>query len=540
MYSSEGSDDYYLYQQNIGRREFIEGLILLGGLTLASYFLPGCLRITEPFADKSAAGRPNILLIFPDQHRGDYLHYMGHPSIITPNLDRLASESVSFTRCSTNSPLCMPARASLLTGQLVSEHGVWSNADLTANRRGPSHVRNIRDAGYHTAVVGKTHLYVHSGAIDTKNHVHELNDWGYTDTHELTGPRASANVDSPYTEYMAEEGLLDTHREYMSNYNAAIKDGTLRPWDDPPCPLPTEAHLDSYTGWQAVDWINNYKGDKPFYYQVCFPGPHDPYDSPAEYRARYKIEDMPFGISDPPQRPVSSLVQYFVTDYEKKYHIQSWTEEQRQQMKLAYCAKVSLIDHYIGEIISALEENGLRDNTWIIYTSDHGDMLSDRRLLQKMVFFEEAVNVPCIICPPSGVQGWKSDANIDHLDITATILEIAGAQQLADSEGRSLLAKILAGLDGASANEGKEVIFSEVYGFSMVRNERYKMAIDDASQRVVEFYDLLEDPKELRNLVNDSSIASIKRELFDRHMTRLLEHQDKNRLNQYLKKNGRL
>jgi arylsulfatase len=209
-------------------------------------------------------------------------------------------------------------------------------------------------------------------------------------------------------------------------------------------------------------------------------------------------------------------------------------------MKLAYCAKVSLIDHYVGEIINALEENGLRDNTWIIYTSDHGDMLSDRRLLQKMVFFEEAVNVPCIICPPGGVQGWKSDASIDHLDITATMLEIAGAQQLAGSEGRSLLSQILGGPEGVNANEGKEVVFSEVYGFSMVRNDRYKMAIDDASQRAVEFYDLLEDPEEVRNLVYDSSIASIKNELFDRHIVRLLENQDKGKLNRYLKASGRL
>ena len=94
------------------------------------------------------ADKPNIVLIFPDQQRGDTLGYAGDPVARTPNLDQLAAEGVTFGRCSTNSPLCMPARASLITGQYVNEHGVWNNF-IEADRHGPSHVRNIRDVGYH-------------------------------------------------------------------------------------------------------------------------------------------------------------------------------------------------------------------------------------------------------------------------------------------------------------------------------------------------------------------------------------------------------
>ena len=103
--------------------------------------------------------QPNIVLFFPDQHRGDAMGCAGNPVVRTPNLDRLSEGGVVFDRCYTSSPLCMPARASLITGQPVNAHGVWGNNLVEADRHGPSHVRNIRDAGYRTAIIGKTHLY---------------------------------------------------------------------------------------------------------------------------------------------------------------------------------------------------------------------------------------------------------------------------------------------------------------------------------------------------------------------------------------------
>jgi len=155
--------------------------------------------------------KPNILLIFPDQHRADTMGCVGNPAAQTPNLDTLASQGVRFGRCISNSPLCMPARVSLIAGQYVSEHGVWNN-NSNGDQKGQSHVRNIRDAGYHTAVVGKTHLYTH-GRINTADHKDILQDWGYTDIHELTGPLASGRMNSPWTEFLEEKGLLTTWRE---------------------------------------------------------------------------------------------------------------------------------------------------------------------------------------------------------------------------------------------------------------------------------------------------------------------------------------
>lgn len=474
------------------------------------------------------ADKANIILIFPDQHRGDTMGCAGNPAVRTPNLDRLAAEGVTFQPCCTNSPLCMPARASLISGQYVNEHGVWNNS-INGNRHGPSHVRNIRDAGYHTTVIGKTHLYLHQGAGHTNNHVQELRDWGYEDSHEITGPLASIAVESPYTDYLAEKRLLNVHREHLRTYVRGLLRRYSHPWEVPPSLLPTEDHMDSYTARKSVEWLQSYRGDKPFYLQICFPGPHDPFDSPAEYRAMYRPEDMPPAIMDKPETPVSPLVEQFL----ELSRLDHMTEIHSQVMKTYYYGKVTLIDDGIGRILKALEERGWMENTWIIYTSDHGEMLGDHRLNHKMVFYEGALNVPCIIRPPGGIKGWKSNALTDHLDIAASLLNIAGAKQLEGSDGRSLTPKVKAGPDSPEAHQGKEVVFSEVMGYSMVRNERYKMVVKSRTQQPLELYDLVNDPNELRNLVNDRSLERVRRELLERHVSYLVSHLSDEKLKVY-------
>lgn len=473
------------------------------------------------------ATRPNIILIFPDQHRGDVMGCVGNPAAKTPNLDRLASEGVTFSNCCTNSPLCMPARASLMNGQYVNTHGVWHNWNA-ADRHGPSHVRNLRDAGYHTAVIGKTHLYVHGapGVNDTRDHVQQLYDWGYVDTHELTGPWASRRIDSPYTDYLAEKGLLEAHRDYIGHYLRGMRSGELRPWDEPPPPLAPEDHLDTYTGRTAAEWVRNYQGDKPFYLQVCFPGPHDPFDSPREYRAMYQPEDMPVGTMAKPAWPVSPQ-QDFVLRWSA---LDGMTRERRQLMSVFYYAKVTLIDHAIGMLLKALKEKGLLDNTWIVYTSDHGEMLGGHFMSHKIVFYEAALKIPCIIRPPGGTRGWQSGALTDQIDMAATLLDIGGASPLHDSDGLSLLPKLNAGPEAGDAQRHKEAVFSEVNLYSMVLTDRYKMAVHSLSREPLELYDMKNDPHELDNLVMDREYRQVREDLMQRHLNYLLGHLDQDRL----------
>jgi len=476
------------------------------------------------------ADKPNIVLIFPDQHRADTMGCAGNPAINTPNLDHLAEEGVLFGRCCTNSPLCMPARASLISGKYVNQHGVWHN-NISADRYGPSHVRNIRDAGYHTALVGKTHLYVHGAeqVKDTRNHVQELLDWGYMDTHELTGPWASARIDSPYTDYLADKGLLDIHREYIRHYLQGMRSGELRPWDEPPPPLAPEDHLDTYTGRKSAEWIRNYNGDKPFYLQVLFPGPHDPFDSPKEYRAMYKPEDMPVGIMDKPSWPVTPQQELVL----RWSALDGMTVEQKKLLRTFYYAKVDLIDDAIGEVVKALEERGMLDNTWIIYTSDHGEMLGDHYMSHKIVFYEGALKIPCIIRPPKGVKGWKSNGLTDQIDITATLMDIADAVSFKDSDGVSLLSKIQAGPDAPDAQTHKEAIYSEVSLYSMVLTDKYKMTVDALTRQPTELYDIENDPDELDNIVRYPELKAVQEELLEKYINTLLRNPHQERLEFY-------
>ncbi len=471
--------------------------------------------------------KPNIILIFPDQHRGDVMGCAGNPAAQTPNLDRLASDGVRFSRCCTNSPLCMPARASLMSGQYVNQHGIWHNWNA-ADRHGPSHVRNVRDAGYHTAVIGKTHLYVHGapGMTDTRDHVQKLGDWGFVDTHELVGPWATRGIDCAYTDYLADRGLLDAHREFIGDYLRGMWSGKVRPWEEPPPPLSPEDHLDTYTGRTSADWIRNYNSDDPFYLQVCFPGPHDPFDSPQEYRDMFRPEDIPVGVMDKPAWPVSPLLDAVL----KWSALDGMTPAQKQLMGLFYYAKVTLVDHGIGLMLEALEEKGMLDNTWIIYTSDHGEMLGDHFMSHKIVFYESALKIPCIIRPPGGNEGRVSNALSDQLDIAATILDIGGAEPLAESDGCSLLPNVQADPDTPDAHKGKDAVFSEVNLNSMVLTDRYKMAVNSLTREPLELYDMVEDPDELDNMVRDPALKSVREELIEGHLNDLLSHLDEDKL----------
>jgi choline-sulfatase len=209
------------------------------------------------------------------------------------------------------------------------------------------------------------------------------------------------------------------------------------------------------------------------------------------------------------------------------------TPEQKQILRTFYYGKMTLIDEYMGKIIQALKDKELMDNTWIVYTSDHGEMLGDHRMSHKIVFYEGALRVPCIFRPPGGVEGWPSEALTDQIDITASLIELAQAVPLEVRDSRSLIPQILAGPNGPEAQKGKEAVFSEVLGFSMVYDGRYKYTVSSNSQRPVQLFDLEADPDELKNLVNDESLEPVRRDLLIPHLKRLRAGMDEVKFSKY-------
>jgi len=175
--------------------------------------------------------------------------------------------------------------------------------------------------------------------------------------------------------------------------------------------------------------------------------------------------------------------------------------------------------------MQALDKRGMLDNTWVVYSSDHGEMLGDHRLKHKMTFYEGALHIPCIIKPPGGTTGWQSSGLTDQLDLAATMLDIAEATPIANSDGRSLKPQVLNGPSDAQAQGGKDVIFSELGGFVMAYDGQHKLVVDVKTRQPQQLFDVETDPQELNNAVHSAALASIQKNLLEKiedHLARNL------------------
>lgn len=405
-----------------------------------------------------------------------------------------------------------------MTGLYVNEHGVWGNR-TEANRHGPSHVRNIRDAGYCTGVIGKTHFRLYQADDGhTRDHASGLHDWGYEFAHETKDTIPSATHRCYYTDFLAERGKLQVYEDCARNFRLGQSSGLLRPWEHLPHLLDEDEHIDMYIANTAAEWIRSYGEDKPFYLQVCLTGPHPPFDAPARYRDMFDPEDMPPAIMEAPAEPVSPQVRRMYS----RRGLKEMTASQSRTLTSHYYAKVAFDDHAIGVVLQAMRDRGLMDNTWIVYTSDHGEMLGDHRFCQKNVFYEGALNIPFVVRPPGGTEPWSAHGLTDHLDISATLLDVANAAHPGADYGTSLLSKVASGPESLDAQQGKPVVFSEVTLYSMARTERYKMTIDSLTREPLELYDMENDPNEFLNLVNESRLSGVRQRFLEESFSHLL------------------
>lgn len=513
-------------RRSITRRDFLQKSGLAGASILATQYL-GC---DDPEAPDDESIPRNIVYFFVDQHRGDFLSAAGHPTVQTPNIDWIANRGVTFTNCFSNAPLCCPARASMMTGQYPREHQCWNN-QVSADKDGVSHVRRMRDeAGYVTSLIGKAHL--HSGKGHLSAYKSLLEDWGFRHSQEILG-FIGQNYKSEYTDWLSESTEAGQPDKYqvLKDYFSKLQETWYEPWytkaiDEEPWFLDLEDHIDIYNSRQAAQWIQNYDEESPFYLQVNFPGPHTPFDAPTEFRQLYDIHDerMPPGILEAIEKPWIRLVR----NSSNFQNISAITAEDRNLLQVLYNAKISIIDEGVGRVLSALRERGSIDNTWLIYCSDHGEMLGDHLLVGKSVFYESSIRVPLIISPPGGMTPQKSEALVDQLDVTASILQMGGLEN--EQHGRSLLPKI----NGEEEiNSHNEYVVSENQFCGMVRDGRYKLVMDYADEamkkiapRAVQFFDLEADPQELVNRVDSADMQSeIKRmqEILEPENLQLLE-----------------
>ena len=448
---------------------------------------------------KASRSSPNFVLIMTDTQATNAIGAYGHPELRTPNIDRLAQTGIKFDNAYTTCPLCTPARAGLFSGIYAHTSGPWTN-NLPLGDNIITMGQRFRDNGYHTAYIGKWHLdghdYFGTGQCpegwdpafwyDGKNYLDEL-------------------TEAQITLWRQQLNTLDD----LSN-NHITADFT---W----------AHR---IGDRSIDFLQQ-QTDEPFVLVVSYDEPHHPYTAPPEYVAQFMNYDYPIGPGA------------FDTLEGKPAHQQEWARAARISPKIKngtiqqpmYFGCNSFVDSEIGRVIDAVHQV-TPDNTYIIFTSDHGDMLGAHQLSGKgPVMYEEITHIPLIIEPPGGGYGKPNATVVSHIDLLPTMLALAELESPSILEGSSLVPQ----LQGVEDPDRAVVIEFQRYeiehdswgGFQPVRcivDQKYKLVINLLSTD--ELYDMDHDVAEVNNLIDNPDYQLVRNKLHDRLLDWMYEKRD--------------
>jgi len=453
-----------------------------------------------------SSGNPHILILMTDQQRADCLSCSGHPMIRTPNMDRIASEGIHFTRAATVSPVCMPARASFINGLYPHNHNMWRNKGAMY-KHDETFFHHLQRAGYCTGHIGKSHYYEHHRGMHMRDMEDYMHARGLEYVHETTGPWATVNTDSYMTDLWQEKGILSDFRDDYENKRRKNRFCT------DPSPLPVEDFPDSYVGRTAVEYISNYDNDLPMCLFVGFGGPHEPWDAPGEYAAMYDPAQTP------PVIPISENLESLPSHVRESGYfdpVDHLTQEDVQRISANYFGKIKLIDDWIGRILEACTARGWLDDMVIVFWSDHGEMLGDHGRLYKSIFFESSIRVPLMVRWPGRIpEGLRSEALAENIDIFPTLLEGLGLEHEGRCQGVSLWPCI-----ENSDVQLRECQMSEVNRNIMVCSERYKYAVDPQARGIL-LFDLHEDPEEQDNLIGRREYSEFEVNMRDMLLTTL-------------------
>jgi arylsulfatase len=431
--------------------------------------------------------KPNILFLFPDQLRADYLGCYGAAFAKTPNIDQLCGESIQYLNAISPAPICIAARASLLTGHNAIKTGIYNNDQWLRPDHSecgmPTWPELLSKDGYHTEGIGKMHFYPWD-ILEGFDHRVIAEDKRHLDIHD------------DYAEYLAKKGLKKLHGSeaegYHENKGAACS------------PLPREDQVDYWVAEKTVDFIDNYDNDKPFACMVGFPGPHCPYDPPEDIASMFEAADMPDSIED------NEVSEFFKKEFVNGMK-QSWngvdysefSESQKKKVKAYYCALIHQIDEGIGKIISKLKEKGLYDNTVIILASDHGDFVGDYGLTGKSYFLSPATDIPLLIRLPEGKHKQVSE-HVSLTDVCNTILSMGGVE-VNESPDSIVLPEI------PGSKTKRDYFFAVSHKGYMVLKGKYKYVRYYAGLQ--RFTDMETDPTDMNNIINEPENSHILAEL---------------------------
>ncbi len=447
---------------------------------------------------------PNVLFIMADEMRWDVLGYQGHPTVKTPHLDALADSGVRFSAAYTVAPICRAARWSAFTGRYAHVHGVLDNLS-PANDGEVLLTSLLKHHGYATAISGKLHLL-------PANLDHDFDDfWSNRDE----GP----GIHDRYSTFMRQKyGSPNVHP--MARGSSPYPNDVLGR-DIGRFPYPKEDFMSYWITDRAVEYMESrVRVREPWFLFVSYKVPHSPYRAPEPYWSMYPPESF-----DVPEIPpeVARRRAAAKDDWTKRHSVDN--EGLLRALTAQYFGHVTNVDDNVGRLLDQLTELGFADDTIVIFTSDHGNMLGDRGLFFKGSLYDGATRIPQIIRVPAnsphapGFRGGKLvDSLVENIDLVPTLLELCGLPIPEQGiQGRSLVSLVM------GTNETwEERVFSERLG-QMLLTPEYRLHLadldDPRGQRENTLYDRKLDPNEEHDVSGDPKYAAIQAELVHRIKT---------------------
>ena len=490
--------------------------VLISGLSI----MAGCAGGHGDEKVNKDAVRPNVLLIMADQLRADALGAYGNPVIKTPNLDRLAETGVRFNNCYSQCPVCSPARAVIFTGRYPCSNGVWSNG-VPLPQSEMTIAEYLGEDGYATGGAGKFHFIPHFKSELPTMETHPQPYYGFEEFHLGEDQRRGEQ----------QQWIEKNYPEYA---------------DKPDGELPLKLHNTHWTTSHAIDFIKRAHGEKkPFFAFCSYVDPHHLYDPPPPYSEMYDPEKIP----EPVRREgeIETLPRYLqdmIRDQKFGELNGKW-----RKLRAAYYGEVTFIDHSIGRLLKTLDSLKIRDNTLIIFISDHGDLLGDHWLWYKgKPHYKADTRVPLIINWKHHLEEGKIiDGIVQQTDIFPTIAGLLGLQLPAGVQGKSLAPV----LQSKSCDTGYEYAYMELDQGGAVDPEGHWNEADfDSTLKSFqgpdpytlrslryrftyypgypfgELYDLERDPDEFVNLWDNKDYADVKQNLEQELLNRIIKNRD--------------
>ncbi len=451
--------------------------------------------------------QPNLLLIMSDEHGPMFSSAYGHPLVRTPNMDRLAETGATFDAAYCNAPLCVPSRQSFLTGRFVSRCRGWDNATPM-----PSDTMTwpylLRSLGYDVALSGKMHL-VGPDSLHGFSQQLAYDPHGGGSGDPATAGGLGLSTAGRHPIYLWREGIPRATQPWPSVQEAGSGTGPMIEADDA-----IEA--------ASLRYLRDPKRrERPFALCVGFVAPHFPFVVPEPYFSMYYPHnvDMP---RDPPGHlddlpPAAQRLR-------ETFGFHGYSDDEVARARAAYYGLITYLDDKIGRLLGALDEQGLAENTAVVYTSDHGESLGEHGLWRKMNFYEQSARVPLQVRWPGAIEGGRRfDVAVSLVDLTATILDMSGLpldrRRFWQPDGDSLLP-----LMRGEGTTWKDEAFVEhlAHGTdrarAMVRRGNWKLSYGHGTPPEVELYDLSSDPGEFMNLAGNPEHRETEEELVRRIM----------------------